>query len=94
MQEYRNIAVRMGCPECQDVAAAAGEIQPICNQASTEDECGEVNPGGAATFGSGSLPVELTAEGMEAGSSERMPSLLFLVASLATAVGLAACAMG
>lgn len=55
----------MGCPECAEAAVEGGEVQGICQEATTEAQCREANPGADATFGSGSIPAELLNAGGE-----------------------------
>lgn len=50
----------MGCPECDEANLEGSEVHAIFLPATTEEECRAVNPGGANSFGSGSLPAELT----------------------------------
>ena len=59
MQSARQSAIGKGCPERAEASIEGGEIQPVCKEAQTEAECLAANPGGDATFGSGSMPAEL-----------------------------------
>lgn len=59
----------MGCPECAEAAIEGGEVQGICQEATTEAQCREANPGADKTFGSESIRAEIFNAGGEASGS-------------------------